>query len=160
MTNGTVIAIMGAALAAILSGIGSAVGVSLGGQAASGVVSEKPDLFGKLIVLEALPGTQGIYGFLTAILIFVQTGVLGGAPLALTTEAGWALFGAAMPIAVVGLLSGIYQGKCSAAAIHMTAKQPEASARGITMTAMVETYAILALLVSILLLFGVPLTTV
>lgn len=153
MTIGLVIAIIGAFFAAALPGIGSAYGVQIGGQAAAGVVSEKPELFGKLLVLQALPGTQGIYGFLTAVLIMVRTGLLSGSPVALTAAQGWAFFGAALPMALVGLLSAVSQGKAAVAAIHMTAKQPDSSAKGITMTALVETYAILALLVSVLLVF-------
>lgn len=157
MTTGLVIAIIGAFFAAVLPGIGSAYGVQIGGQAAAGVVSEKPELFGKLLVLQALPGTQGIYGFLTAVLIMVRTGLLSGNPVALNTYQGWAFFVAALPMAIVGLLSAISQGKAAVAAIHMTAKQPDSSAKGITMTALVETYAILALLVSVLLVFvGIP----
>lgn len=155
MTLGTILAIIGAVLAATLAGIGSAYGVRITGQATAGVVAEKPELFGKLLVIEALPGTQGIYGFLVAVLIMVQIGVLGGAPAQLTVEQGLSFLGASMPIAVVGLLSAIYQGKTAVSAIHMTAKQPDASAKGITMAAMVETYAILALLISILLVFGI-----
>ena len=155
MTLGTILAILGAVLAATLAGIGSAYGVRITGQATAGVVAEKPELFGKLLVIEALPGTQGIYGFLVAVLIMVQIGVLGGAPAQLTVEQGPSFLGASMPIAVVGLLSAIYQGKTAVSAIHMTAKQPDASAKGITMAAMVETYAILALLISILLVFGI-----
>lgn len=157
MTTGLVIAIIGAFFAAVLPGIGSAYGVQIGGQAAAGVVSEKPELFGKLLVLQALPGTQGIYGFLTAVLIMVRTGLLSGNPVALNVYQGWAFFVAALPMAIVGLLSAISQGKAAVAAIHMTAKQPDSSAKGITMTALVETYAILALLVSVLLVFvGIP----
>lgn len=157
MTTGLVIAIIGAFFAAVLPGIGSAYGVQIGGQAAAGVVSEKPELFGKLLVLQALPGTQGIYGFLTAVLIMVRTGLLSGNPVALNAYQGWAFFVAALPMAIVGLLSAISQGKAAVAAIHMTAKQPDSSAKGITMTALVETYAILALLVSVLLVFvGIP----
>ena len=155
MTLGTILAILGAVLAATLAGIGSAYGVRITGQATAGVVAEKPELFGKLLVIEALPGTQGIYGFLVAVLIMVQIGVLGGAPAQLTVEQGLSFLGASMPIAAVGLLSAIYQGKTAVSAIHMTAKQPDASAKGITMAAMVETYAILALLISILLVFGI-----
>ena len=153
MSTGLVIAIIGAFLAAALPGIGSAYGVQIGGQAAAGVVSEKPELFGKLLVLQALPGTQRIYGFLTAVLIMVRTGLLGGGAVELTMQQGWSFFFAALPMAIVGLLSAMSQGKAAVAAIHMTAKQPEASAKGITMTALVETYAILALLVSVLLIF-------
>ena len=153
MTLGLVLAITGAVLAAALPGIGSAYGVQIGGQAAAGVVSQKPELFGKLLVLQALPGTQGIYAFLIAVLTMVRIGLLGGGAVELTTQQGWAFFAACMPMAIVGLLSAVSQGKAAVAAIHMTAKQPEASAKGITMTALVETYAILALLVSVLLIF-------
>lgn len=155
MTTGTLIAIIGAAIAAIVAGLGSAIGVQMGGKAAAGVTSEKPELFGKLIILQALPGTQGIYGFLVAVLVLVRIGLLGGSPADLSKEQGWALFGACMPIAIIGFVSAIYQARTAVAAIHMTAKQPDASAKGMTMTAMVETYAILALLASILLLFGI-----
>lgn len=154
MSTGLIIAIMGAAIAAVLTGIGSAVGVQMGGRAATGVLSEKPELFGKLLILQALPGTQGIYGFLFAILMMVQLGLLGDTPAALTTGEGWAYFGASMPIAIIGFASAILQARTAVSAIHMTAKQPASSARGMTMTAMVETYAILALLASILIMFG------
>ncbi|HOH94591.1 MAG: V-type ATP synthase subunit K [Bacilli bacterium] len=156
MTTGLVYALIGAALAAGLAGVGSAVGVSLGGKAAAGVISEKPELFGRVLILQALPGTQGIYGFLVAVLIMVKIGMIGGNPIALTNEQGLALFAAALPIAIGGLASGIYQGKMAAASISMTGKNPAMSARGMTMTAMVETYAILALLVSVLMYIAVP----
>ena len=155
--SGISIAIIGAALCAALAGCGSAIGVMAAGKAAAGVASEKPELFGKLLVLQALPGTQGIYGFLTAILIMVRIGVLGGAPVEFSMSQGWQFFGAAMPMAIAGLVSGICQGKAAVGAIHMTGKQPDASGKGITMTALVETYAILALLASILVLFGIQL---
>ena len=155
--SGVSIAIIGAALCAALAGCGSAIGVMAAGKAAAGVASEKPELFGKLLVLQALPGTQGIYGFLTAILIMVRIGVLGGAPVELSMSQGWQFFGAAMPMAIAGLVSGICQGKAAVGAIHMTGKQPDASGKGITMTALVETYAMLALLASILVLFGIQL---
>ncbi len=156
MTTGLVWALIGAALAAGLAGIGSAMGVAIAGKAGAGVISEKPELFGKVLILQALPGTQGIYGFLVAILILVKVGMLGGAPLQISSQAGLGFFAAGLPIAIGGLLSGIYQGKMAAASITMTAKKPNLSARGITMTAIVETYAILALLVSVLMYVGVP----
>ena len=151
--SGLVIAICGATLCALLGCCGSALGVMYAGRAAAGVVSEKPDLFGKMLVLQALPGTQGIYGFLIAILVMVNTGLLG-TPADIAVATGWQYFFATLPMAVVGLISGIAQGKTAAAAIHMTGKQPDASGKGITMTALVETYAILALLTSILLIFS------
>lgn len=155
MSEGLLIAIVGAALAAVLAGLGSAIGVQMGGKAAAGVCSEKPDLYGKLLILQALPGTQGIYGFIVAIMVMIKLGLLGGTPVELTVGEGWAYFGACMPVAIIGLISAILQARTAVSAIYMTAKQPEASAKGMTMTAMVETYAILSLLVSILLVLGI-----
>ncbi len=152
--SGIVIAIFGAVLCALLGCCGSALGVMYAGKAAAGVVSEKPDLFGKVLVLQALPGTQGIYGFLIAVLVMVNTGLMSGEAV-LTIQAGWSYFFATLPMSIVGLVSGILQGKTAAAAIHMTGKQPDASGKGITMTALVETYAILALLTSILMMVNI-----
>lgn len=154
MSEGLLIAIIGASAAAILAGLGSAIGVQMGGKASAGVCSENPDLFGKLLILQALPGTQGIYGFIVAIMVMIKLGLFSGNPATLTVGEGWAYFGACMPIAIVGLISAIIQAKTAVSAIHMTAKQPDASAKGMTMTAMVETYAILALLASVLLVLG------
>ncbi|MGI6782315.1 MAG: V-type ATP synthase subunit K [Acholeplasmataceae bacterium] len=156
ISEGLVFALLGAALATALAGAGSAIGVAIAGKAGNGVISEKPDLFGRVLILQALPGTQGIYGFLVAVLILVKTGLLGGQAADLTPEVGMGLLYAALPIAIGGLVSGIWQGKAAAAAIHMVAKQPSMSARGMTMTAIVETYAILALLVSILMWVSIP----
>ena len=75
---GIVLALVGAVLAALLGGIGSAIGVGMTGQAAAGVVSENPPLFGKVLILQLLPGTQGIYGLLIAFLTLTNIGVLGG----------------------------------------------------------------------------------
>lgn len=148
--SGITIAVLGAAIATFLSGTGSAIGVAIAGRASAGVISEKPELFGRTLILQALPGTQGIYGFLIAILILSKIGLLGAGSADIDLQAGWTLFAAGATIGVAGLTSAIYQGKAAAAGILMTAKKPEMSARGITIAALVETYAILALLVSIL----------
>ncbi|NLP18874.1 MAG: V-type ATP synthase subunit K [Firmicutes bacterium] len=153
--TGIVLALLGAALAVGLAGIGSAIGVGLVGQSASGVVSEDPDKFGQTLLLQALPGTQGIYGLLTGFLIMQRTGVVGGNLLELTMEQGWAVFMAAMPVAIVGLLSAIAQGRAAAAGVGLIAKRPEELGKAIIFAVMVETYAVLALLASILLLFGI-----
>ncbi len=155
MSIGIVIAMVGAVLATVLAGIGSILGVQMCGKAAAGVTSEQPELFGKLLVLQILPGTQGLYGFLITVLLMLQIGLLGGNAADLTVEQGWSYFWACMPIAFNGLISAIFQGKVAMAGILMTAKQPDASGKGITMAVLVETYAILSLIVSILLIFGV-----
>ena len=150
MTTGTFIALLGAALAAGLAGIGSAMGVSAAGQAAAGVTSEDPDKFSKVLILQLLPGTQGIYGLLIAFMVFVKIGLFSPELSALTIESGYFILAGCLPIAFVGLLSAIYQGKVCVAGIGLTAKRPEESTKGIVMAVMVETYAILALLTSFL----------
>ena len=148
--SGAYIAIVGAAIAAILAGCGSAIGVGLAGQAAAGVTSEDPSKFGKCLILQLLPGTQGIYGLIIAFLTLLWTGFLGGDVLNMTAVQGWSMVAACAPMGIVGLVSGIYQGKCAVSAIAMTGKRPEASGKGLIMTVMVETYALLALLISFL----------
>lgn len=155
MELGIALAILGAALAAGLAGIGSALGVGIAGQAAAGLVSEDPEKFGKVLLLEALPGTQGIYGFLGAILILQKVGLLGGELAQITPQIGWQVVFAALPIAITGLMSGYLQGKVSAAGVGVSAKQPKATGKAIILSAMVETYAVLGLLVTILLVNGI-----
>ncbi len=147
---GLALAVIGAIAAAILAGIGSAIGVGMGGEAAAGVLSEDPSKFGKLIILMLLPGTQGIYGLLTAIFVLSQIGLMSGNPVNITLVKGIMYFAACMPTAFVGLFSAIAQGRASVAAIGVVAKKPEESGKALTIPAMVETYAILALLISIL----------
>lgn len=154
MSFGLVMALMGAAIAASLAGAGSAFGVAIAGKASAGVLAEKPELYGKTLLLQALPGTQGIYGFLVAVLILVKIGLLGGEPVTLTALDGFAYLAAGIPVGITGITSGLYQGKAAAASILMTAKDPSLSTRGMIMTALVETYAILGLLVSILIWFA------
>lgn len=149
--TGNNLALLGAALAAALSGMGSAKGVGLVGEAASGLLSEDPSKFGKALILQALPGTQGIYGLITAFLIIFKMGILGGAPAELTVAQGAYFFMASLPIAIVGFYSGVKQGKVAASGISLIAKRPKEVGKAITSAALVETYAIFAVLVSLLL---------
>ena len=148
--TGNNLALLGAALAAILSGMGSAKGVGLVGEAASGLLAEDPSKFGKALILQALPGTQGIYGLITAFLIIFKLGLLSGAPVTLTVGQGMYYLVAGLPIAVVGLYSGIKQGRVAASGISLLAKRPKEIGKAITSAALVETYAIFAVLVSLL----------
>ncbi|MGI6772230.1 MAG: V-type ATP synthase subunit K [Clostridiales bacterium] len=147
---GLVLAILGAILAALLPGIGSARGVGMVGEAAGGVISEDPSKFSKLLILQLLPGTQGLYGLLTAVLELSQIGILGGDPVELSLARGLMYLIACMPIAVVGYFSAIIQARTAVTGVGIVAKKPDQNGKAITMSAMVETYAILALLVSIL----------
>jgi V/A-type H+-transporting ATPase subunit K len=155
LTQGQFLAVLGAALAVLLAGIGSAKGVGIAGEAAAGVVTEDPGKFGQTLLLQALPGTQGIYGLLTGFVIMQKIGLIGGNLADISTESGLLILAAAMPIAFVGLFSAIAQGRAAAAGMGIVAKRPEELAKGITYAAMVETYAVLALLASILMIFGI-----
>jgi V/A-type H+-transporting ATPase subunit K len=143
------VAYLGVALACALAGIGSAVGVGIAAQASTGVMSVDPKKFGKLLLLSALPGTQGIYGFVIA---FLLIGKIGGLDLDGNMEVAWKIFAAGLPIALAGLLSGIHQGKVCASGAMMTAKQPDDSAKSLILAVFVEFYAILGFLVSFLML--------
>ncbi|HCO28162.1 MAG TPA: V-type ATP synthase subunit K [Lachnospiraceae bacterium] len=147
---GIVFALLGAALAVILSGMGSAYGVGVAGQAAAGVVTEDPSKFAKVLILQLLPGTQGIYGLLVAFIALSKMGLLGGGVQEMDAATGLLYLAACLPIAIVGLVSARYQGRTSVASIGIVAKKPEQFGKAMLFPAMVETYAILALLVSIL----------
>ena len=149
MSLGMALALLGAALATALAGSGSAWGVGIAGQAAAGVVAEDPDQFAKVLILQLLPGTQGIYGLLITFVVLSRIGVLGGTPVA-STEQGLMYLFACLPIAIAGLISAYHQGRTSVASIGVVAKDPDQFGRAMLFPAMVETYAILYLLVSIL----------
>lgn len=153
ITIGAFLALLGGAIAVLTSGIGSAKGVGLAGQAASGVVAEDPDKFIKCLIMQLLPATQGIYGFIIAFLVVLNAQVLGGPIVEYTTAQGLFILAGCLPVGLGGLFSASYQGKTAVAAIGMVAKRPEESAKGMLMVAMVETYALLGFLVSFLAVF-------
>ncbi len=153
LMNGNFLAICGAALAA-LAGIGSAIGVGIVGQAAAGVVAEDPKKFGATLMLQALPGTQGIYGLLIAFIILNKIGLISGNMMDLSTGQGGFLLAASLPIFIVGIISAIHQGKVAASGIMLISKRPEEIAKAMVYAAMVETYAVLALLASFLMVNG------
>ena len=144
-SGGIIFAILGMATATIFSGIGSSKGVGMTGEAAAALTTSQPEKFGQALILQLLPGTQGLYGFVIAFLIFTN---LSGD---LSVVQGLGYLGASLPIAFTGLFSGIAQGKVAAAGIQILAKKPEHSTKGIIYAAMVETYSILGFVISFLL---------
>ena len=144
--GGLAIGILGAALAAALSGIGSAKGTGIAGEAAAGVVSEDPSKFGKAMILQVLPGTQGLYGF---VVFFIAMGQLTGN---MDFSAGMQVLSACLPIALGGLFSAMAQGKVAAASMNILAKKPDDFAKGMLFCTIVELYAIISMLASIILL--------
>lgn len=152
---GLFFAILGAALAVGLAGIGSAKGVGLTGEAAAGLLSEKTDMFGKVLTLQILPGTQGLYGFIVALILLNKIGIFSGNVVDITLHQGLSLFAACLPIAITGFFSAIYQGRVAAAGISLIAKQPTMLGKSMTLASIVELYAILTLLVSFLAVFNI-----
>lgn len=152
---GIFFAILGAAFAAGFAGMGSAIGVGIAGTAAAGVVTEDPSKFSKVLILQLLPGTQGIYGLLIAFLTLSQVGIIGGGNAEISVAKGLMYFSACLPMALVGYTSAIYQAKAAVGSIALVNKKPDQFAKSMIFPSMVETYAIFALLISILAIFGI-----
>lgn len=147
--DGVNLALLGAALAALLPGMGSAKGVGMVSEAASGLLADDPTKYGKALLLQALPGTQGIYGLVTAFLVMFKIGVLGELAELSTADGAYFLM-SCLPIAVVGYYSAIKQARVSVSGINLLAKRPAEVGKAITSAALVETYAIFALLISLI----------
>jgi len=165
LNSGAVLAILGASLAVFLACVGSAKGVGRVGEAGAGLLCEDPSKFGGVLVLQLLPGTQGLYGFVVwFVAIFMKIGneytwekvfnpvTEGG----MSVETGAAIVMACLPIAIAGLISAIAQSRVAASGISILAKKPEAQGNAIVMCIMVEFYAILPFLASLLMLFNIP----
>jgi len=143
--------VIGAIVVVTLSCLGSAKGIWIASSQAAGVLSEKPELFGKMLVLMALPGTQGFYGFIGAIMIALRTGIIIG-NINISPTVGVSILLIAICMGIVEYITAIVQAKAATAAINLTGKQPEEGGRAILIPALVETYAVIALLISILLI--------
>ncbi|MGL4388020.1 MAG: V-type ATP synthase subunit K [Brevinema sp.] len=141
---GLVFAVLGAAFATFAGGYGSSIGVGLAGEVGNAVLTEDGKKFGSVLVLQALPMTQGIYGLLYAFM------VLGVSDIDLTR--GIQLFFASLPVGISGYISGVWQGKVSAAGMQLIARRPKQMGQAIILPAMVETFAVFGLLASILLM--------
>ena len=151
--GGKALALFGAALAAMIACIGSAKGTGMTGEAGAGLISEDPSKSGKVLILQVIPGTQGLYGFVIFFLAFLK---ISAAP-AIDLTSGMQIIAACLPIAIGGLLSAVCQGKVAAASINILAKKPDDWSKGMIMCIVVEFYAILCMLASFLMLTNVNL---
>ena len=147
--NGYALGLLGAGLAAALACSGSGLGTGYAGEAGAGLVSEDPSKFGKAMILQVIPGTQGLYGFVIWFLAFNK--LVPGMSIA----EGWQIFGACLPIGIGGLVSGAAQGKVAASSINILAKKPDDWSKGMILCITVEFYAILSLLASFMMLNGI-----
>lgn len=146
---GLILGGLGAAFAMFFAGTGSAKGVGMTGEAAAALVKEKPELFGQALVLQLLPATQGLYGFIVALIIILRLDT------GLSVSMGWYYLAASIPVGLLGYISAPAQARVSVAGMQILTKRPENSTQGIAFSAMVETYAILGLVISLLMLLFV-----
>ena len=147
-------AVLGAAIAVILSGMGSSKGVGIASEAAGAVLADDPSKFGKLLVLQLLPGTQGLYGLIVGVMVMLNIGILGGD---MITEVGVGLqyLAACLPIAIGGYFSAASQGRVCAVGVNLTAKRPEESSKAIVSASLIELYALLGFIVSFLMVINI-----
>ena len=150
--GGMSLGLLGAALAVVLAGIGSAKGTGIAGEAGAGLLCEDPSKFGKVMILQVIPGTQGIYGFVVGFLALLFMGLMDGTAATLTLTEGFRFFTACLPIAFGGMVSAMAQGRVAVTAINILAKKPDDWAKGMILCITVEFYAILSLLVSLFML--------
>ena len=153
--GGTGLALLGASLAVALCCIGSAKGTGMVGEAAAGLVSEDPDASTKCLVLQVLPGTQGLYGLVAWFFCTFFMGMFSGELMQLTVAQGLTVFACCLPIALGGWLSAIFQGRVAASSVNIVAKHPDHFIKGVIFCGIVEFYAILSLLATIMLLMYV-----
>ncbi len=151
---GYTIALIGIAACVLLCGIGSCIGLYKTSTAAAGVLGEDPKKFGKVMVLVLLPATQGIYGFIIGII--ASSGLMAE----MTVASGWSIVGAVLPMAISGIVSGYFQGKSAVNCIYAVGKQESLSGKLIVYPGMIEFYAILGLIISIMLVGAVPVALV
>lgn len=153
--GGMALALFGAGLAAVLSGIGSAKGTGIAGEAGAGLLCQDPGKFGKVMILQVIPGTQGLYGLVVWFFAIFQMGLLDGSAFDLTIQQGLQYFAACLPMALGGLFSAMAQGRVAAASINILAKKPDDWSKGMILCITVEFYAILSLLASMLMIINI-----
>ena len=153
--SGLAIGLLGAGLAACLAGAGSGVGTGIAGEAGAGLVTEDPGKFGKVMILQVIPGTQGLYGLVVFFVAVMQMGLLDGSAMNLTVVQGCRYFAACLPIGIGGLVTAIAQGKVAAASVNLLAKNPDHWSKGMILCITVEFYAILSLLASMIMLLQI-----
>ena len=148
--GGLALALLGAGLAAVLSGIGSAKGTGMAGEAGAGLLCQDPGKFGKVMILQVIPGTQGLYGLVVWFFAIFRMGLLSGSLPELTIAQGFQYL-----VALGGLFSAIAQGRVAAASINILAKKPDDWSKGMVLCITVEFYAILSLLASMLMIINI-----
>ena len=139
---GIVYALLGAAVAVLFAGAGSAIGVGIAGQAAAGVVTEDPSKFAKVLIIQLLPGTQGLYGFAGYFMFQTIFGILTPEITAIQASA---VLGAGIALGLVALFSAIRQGQVCANGIAAIGQGHDVFSNTLILAVFPELYAIVAL---------------
>ena len=155
ITSGAAIGMLGAGLAVCLAGAGSARGTGIAGEAGTGLLCQDPSKFGKVMILQVIPGTQGLYGLVVGFMCMLRMGILDGSYVDMTMAEGFRYFAACLPMALGGLFSAIAQGRVAAGSINILAKKPDDWSKGMVLCITVEFYAILSLLASMLMIINI-----
>ena len=153
--GGLAIGFLGASLACGLCCAGSAKGCGIAGEAGTGLLSEDPSYFGKVMILQVIPGTQGLYGLVVWFFAIFRMGLLSGWLPELSVTQGLQYFVACLPMALGGMISAIAQGRVACASINLLAKKPDHWSKGMVLCVTVEFYAILSLLASMLMIINI-----
>ena len=155
LSSGAALGMLGAGLAVCLAGAGSARGTGIAGEAGTGLLSQDPSKFGKVLILQVIPGTQGLYGLVAGFMCLLRMGVLDGSFVNLSLADGLRYFAACLPIAIGGGISAVAQGRVAAGSINLLAKKPNDWSKGMVLCITVVFYAILSLLASLLMLINI-----
>jgi len=154
MGIGLFFALAGAAFAVGLACIGSAIGVGIASEAAAAVIIDDPSKFAKLLILQLLPGTQGLYGLVVAVMILTKIGILGGSS-DVSFVSGLLYLAASLPIALGGWFSAIAQGRVAASGVSIVSKKPAESSKAVISATLVEFYALLSFISSFLMVMNI-----
>ncbi len=155
ISTGAALGMLGAGLAVCLAGAGSARGTGIAGEAGTGLLSEDPSKFGKVMILQVIPGTQGLYGLVVGFMCLLRMGLLDGSYVDMSLIEGLRYLVACLPIAIGGGVSAVAQGRVAAGSINLLAKKPEDWSKGMVLCITVEFYAILSLLISLIMLISI-----
>lgn len=153
--GGLALGFLGAGLAAALCCAGSARGTGIAGEAGTGLLSDDPSKFARVMILQVVPGTQGLYGLVIWFFALIKMGVFAGTAADLTVVEGLRYACACLPMAIGGGISAVAQGRVAAGSINLMAKRPNDWTKGIILCSIVEFYAILSLLASFLMILNV-----
>jgi V/A-type H+/Na+-transporting ATPase subunit K len=138
MESAMLIAYVGVGLMVALTGTGSAIGTALGAMTTVGALRKNKKAFGSYIILSALPGTQGLYGFAG---FFLMQDLLVPD---ITFLQGSAILGSGIALGVAGLFSGIYQGRVCANGIDSIGNGNDVFGQTLILAVFPELYAIIA----------------